>query len=168
MTRDGNYAEGFKALNRCDYSFNRAGYSLEEARMALFFSQLCLGGGYAESQDNEEILGEVLTIINRNWADPNFRSKIEMIVTDGAQEDCLRHMRDNARIPISLKGANRLAERYWNDWRRGAIRRMNGVERAQERQREEARREQRRQERQQNGGGGDYDHCIDPGNSCLH
>ena len=168
MTSDGLYAVGYGKLHGPQYYFTEAGTTLEHARMGLFFSFACAAGRIDDTPNNQSVLGEIIGVINNRWSEPGFKSRLELEVSDGAEEECLRHMRDSLRLPVSLKTVNQAANRYWKDWNNAALRRKKESERAQKRQEEEDYRRQRRQDREGRGGsGGDHHTDLTPAQNAL-
>ena len=168
MTSDGLYAVGFGKLHGPQYYFTEASTTLDHARMGLFFSFACAAGRIDDTPNNQSVLGEIIGVINNRWSEPGFKSRLELEVSDGAEEECLRHMRDSLRLPVSLKTVNQAANRYWKDWNNAALRRKKESERAQKRQEEEDYRRQRRQDRESRGGsGGDHHTDLTPAQNAL-
>ncbi|MFA6319030.1 MAG: hypothetical protein WC943_16590 [Elusimicrobiota bacterium] len=141
---DGQSFLGFRMPLRCDYYFTQA-VSLDEARMALFFADACLTG-YGDDAETSRAMSGILAIINARWQAPDFRSRIELETNSGPEEECLRYMRDNVKMPIDLGKVNTLSLRFRKEWQREAFRRKKEHERQQRRQEEEERRAQRRRE----------------------
>lgn len=172
---------GFRSPDLADYEYTST-MSLEEAKMPLFLAAACLYRGFAPdfSRQNEPRLAKVIGRINDRWADPDFRSMIQLNSNSGPQEDCLRHLSDNIKAPFDLKSLKKTLSKYWEDWDKGALRRLKDYERAKRReeeaedrrQEEEARRIRRenrpeKEERESRGGGGRYDGpCGNGGSVC--
>lgn len=136
---------------------------LEAAKMAMYFADLCLSGGYAPSSEGH--LTEVVRVIDQRWSDEIFRSKLELWTTSGRQDECLRYMRDNASPPITFKSMNKMVARFLKDWKANQIRRQNEQERADRRREEEQNRQTRERPTGNRGDDGRERVCSQPNSS---
>lgn len=137
MASDGSFTYGFKVEGECEYYFTSQ-INIDEAKMAVFLARACFQG-----KSDEEPCNEAPAIIDQRWADPGFRAKLELETTSGPHEDCLRAVRDGLTVPFETKKLNKIAGKFWKDYRNGADRRMRESERQQRREQEDAERARR-------------------------